>query len=76
MVELSDLARIVGRSVEELEAWRAAGSLADASIDSIEVFEVVLLVEDHYGIEFPEELLNSIDTFDELCHWIGVLRTQ
>lgn len=75
-VEIGELARILGRPVAELQAWMTAQSLADAGLDSIELLELVVIVEDGYGIEFPGELLDSIDSFTELLHWIGVLRTN
>ncbi|MFI5764158.1 MULTISPECIES: phosphopantetheine-binding protein [unclassified Streptomyces] len=37
-------------------------ALAEVGVDSLAVVEMITAIEDHYGIEFPEELL-SPETF-------------
>jgi len=46
---------------------------ADLEIDSVEIFDIVMEIEDIYDISFPVEAASSIDTVRDLVETIGQL---
>ncbi|KCZ87944.1 acyl carrier protein [Hyphomonas johnsonii MHS-2] len=46
---------------------------ADLEIDSVEIFDIVMEIEDIYDISFPVEVASSIDTVRDLVETIGQL---
>jgi len=46
---------------------------ADLEIDSVEIFDIVMEIEDIYDISFPVEAASNIDTVRDLVETIGQL---
>jgi len=46
---------------------------ADLEIDSVEIFDIVMEIEDIYDISFPVEAASGIDTVRDLVETIGQL---
>ena len=65
------LARALSRDVEEVRAWDPAASLRlDLGLDSLDLMQALLVLEHELGRSFPAELLDTIDSVNELSHWI------
>lgn len=44
--------------------------LADLGVDSLDFFEVAMILEDEHGIEIPAERLHAELTLKELCDMV------
>lgn len=53
-------------SIEETTSLRQ-----DLNLDSIDLFEVQLLVEEEYHREIPDEIADEIDTVQDLVNWLN-----
>jgi acyl carrier protein len=42
-------------------------------LDSFKLFEMILYLEDCFGIEFDESIMENIDTMEDLVNYITVL---
>jgi acyl carrier protein len=42
----------------------------DLGADSLEILEITLALNDHFGIELPEAELTSVRTTGDLCRWV------
>ena len=47
--------------------------LNDFSGDSLDIIELVLILEDEYGIEVPEEVAEELDTVQKVYDYINSL---
>jgi acyl carrier protein len=45
-------------------------NLTDQGIDSMDIFTIMLAVQDHYGIQIPDEDIESLRTIDDLAVYI------
>ena len=49
------------------EEWSGRGRLnADLGLDSLDQVEAVVMIEKHYGIEIPDEVLDNVVTVTDL----------
>ncbi|MDU2599556.1 MULTISPECIES: acyl carrier protein [Anaerococcus] len=44
--------------------------LSDLDIDSIDMLDFIMLIEEKYGIEFEEDELDEIETLDDIASLI------
>ena len=56
--ELREIVVTHGKLVKPLAALGDEGDLFSAGLDSLAVVNVMLAIEDSFGIEFPDALLN------------------
>ena len=47
--------------------------ISDFDGDSLDIIELVLIIEDKYGIEVPEEIAEELDTVQKLYDYINSL---
>lgn len=47
--------------------------LTDFGGDSLDIIELVLIIEDKYGIEVPEEVAEELDTVQKVYDYINSL---
>ena len=47
--------------------------IKDFKGDSLDIIELVLIIEDKYGIEVPEEIAEELDTVQKLYDYINSL---
>ena len=47
--------------------------ISDFDGDSLDIIELVLILEDKYGIEVPEEIAEELDTVQKLYDYINSL---
>ncbi len=47
--------------------------IKDFKGDSLDIIELVLILEDKYGIEVPEEIAEELDTVQKLYDYINTL---
>jgi acyl carrier protein len=47
--------------------------LTDFNGDSLDIIELVLILEDEYGIEVPEEIAEELDTVQKVYDYINSL---
>lgn len=45
-------------------------NLTDQGIDSMDIFTIMLAVQDHYGIQIPDEDIESLRTIEDLAAYI------
>ena len=50
--------------------------VADLEVDSVEVFDLIMEVEDEYAVSFPMELVSEIQTIGELVDTIRRLKSN
>ena len=61
------LISLIARHMEVTEAEvDSEQSLSAIGVDSLEMVEIVILVEDELGITLPDNLLNKIDSLTDL----------
>ena len=51
----------------------STGIVSDLEVDSVAVFDLVMLIEDHYDISIPMEMVSDIKTVGELVNAIRQL---
>ncbi|WP_434572755.1 acyl carrier protein [Pseudomonas sp. Z3-8] len=44
--------------------------LTDQGIDSMDIFTIMLAVQDHYGIQIPDQDIESLRTIDDLAEYV------
>lgn len=42
----------------------------ELNLDEIDLFEALMLVEDEYGVEFPDDVAEKIDTIEQLVSFL------
>jgi acyl carrier protein len=45
-------------------------NLTDQGIDSMDMFTIMLAIQDHYGIQIPDEDIENLRTIDDLAIYI------
>jgi len=45
-------------------------NLTDQGIDSMDIFTIMLAVQDHYGIQIPDQDIESLRTIDDLAEYV------
>jgi acyl carrier protein len=56
--------------VEEEEVTLEASLIDDLGVDSLEIFEIVMSLEEEFGIEIPNEDIENIKTTGEIVRYI------
>ncbi|KYH34867.1 acyl carrier protein [Clostridium tepidiprofundi DSM 19306] len=56
--------------VDEEEVKLEANLIDDLGVDSLEIFEIVMSLEDEFGIEIPNEDIEGIKTVKEIVDYI------
>ncbi len=62
------IAKQIGVEVEELNA--SASLTDDLGIDSLEIFEIVMSLEEEFDIEIPNEDIENIKTVEEISRYV------
>lgn len=65
--EVIDKAEVLG-DVSEI---KSDVSLAEQGIDSLDVVNVYLLLEEKFNIKIPDEDLNKVTTIDEIIEYVN-----
>ncbi len=62
------LAKQLRVDVEKIE--RSADVMEDLGADSLDIVEILMIVEEQFGIAVPEEEFPNLRTVGELCDYI------
>lgn len=54
----------------DVESMNGADSLKDAGVDSLESMSLFLALEEKFGVKFPDEDIDSLDTFDSIISYM------
>jgi len=55
----------------DVDGFNSNNSFSDNGIDSLDIFTVLLKIEDDLGIKVPDSDLDNINTVDELITYIN-----
>lgn len=72
MAELTEVVSLIVKHLEQTlddppELSASSTLLEDAQLDSMQSFEMVAALEDHYGIEIPFEALQNVKTIEDVA---------
>ncbi len=69
---LNDLKEIIVEqlNVDESEITESASFKEDLGADSLDLFELVMAIEEKYDIEIPSEELNNLVTVDDVINYL------
>jgi acyl carrier protein len=56
--------------VEESESTMDTNLMKDLSADSLDAVEIIMAIEDEYGIEIPDEEAETIQTVADLVRFV------
>ncbi len=56
--------------VDESEITMETNLMKDLSADSLDAVEIIMAIEDEYGIEIPDEEAESIQTVQDLVRFV------
>ena len=56
--------------VEESEITMETNLMMDLSADSLDAVEIIMAIEDEYGIEIPDEEAENIQTVQDLVKFV------
>ena len=59
--------------ISEDDVKPGSSFITDFSGDSLDIIELVLILEDEYGIEVPEEIAEDLDTVQKVYDYINSL---
>lgn len=62
------LAKQLRVEVEKIE--KSADVMEDLGADSLDIVEILMIVEEQFGITVPEEELANLRTVEDLCGYI------
>lgn len=62
------IAKQIGVEVEELNV--SASLTDDLGIDSLEIFEIVMSLEEEFDVEIPNEDIENIKTIQEISNYV------
>lgn len=57
-------------SVEEDEITLDSNIIDDLGADSLDLVDMAMTVEDEFGIELPEEMLEKVQTVEDIINYI------
>ena len=57
-------------SVEEDEITLDSNIIDDLGADSLDLVDMAMTVEDEFGIELPEEMLEKVQTVEDVINYI------
>lgn len=64
------IADVMSFSVEEVAPEK---TMKDMNVDSLDMLDIVTSLEDHYGIEIPDDALDSIKTVEDAVNYLDKL---
>lgn len=59
-------------SISESEV-APAKTMADLNVDSLDMLDIVTSLEDHYGIEIPDDAIDAIETVEDAVNYLDKL---
>ncbi len=62
--------RIIDDFLEPVEGWSLTSSFADLGSDSLAMMEVIMEVEDSFGIEVSDEIVETLQTPKDLINFL------
>jgi len=71
-VSASDIRTIIEGSniVKNMSSLQDGTTFRDAGVDSLDVFSILLAVEEHYGIKIPDEELDSLNCIEAIASYL------
>lgn len=57
-------------SVEEDEITLSSNIIDDLGADSLDLVDMAMTVEDEFGVELPEEMLEKVQTVEDIINYI------
>ena len=57
-------------SVEEDDITMDTHLMKDLEADSLDAVEIIMAIEDEYGIEIPDEVAEKFQTVGDLVHYV------
>ncbi|MBQ4576219.1 MAG: acyl carrier protein [Firmicutes bacterium] len=57
-------------SVEEDDVTMDTHLMKDLEADSLDAVEIIMAIEDEYGIEIPDEVAEKFQTVGDLVHYV------
>ena len=57
-------------SVEEDEITLDSNIIDDLGADSLDLVDMAMTVEDEFGVELPEEMLEKVQTVEDIINYI------
>ena len=57
-------------SVEEDDITMDTHLMKDLEADSLDAVEIIMVIEDEYGIEIPDEVAEKFQTVGDLVHYV------
>ena len=68
---LEKIAEIVKEQLNtDMEITEATSSKHDLGADSLDIFELVMALEEEYGIEIPSEDLENVNTVGDVINYL------
>ena len=61
---------VMGLSDEEVAPEK---TMKDMNVDSLDMLDIVTSLEDHYGIEIPDDALDCIKTVEDAVNYLDKL---
>lgn len=62
---------VEGLGVDASEVVESASFKNDLGADSLDLFELVMAMEEEFGVEIPTEELEKLDTVGDVLKYIG-----
>ena len=70
MTTEENVRRIMDEFLEPPEGWSLTTSFADLGSDSLAMMEVIMEVEDSFGIEVSDEIVETLQTPKDLINFL------
>ena len=71
MTTEENVRRIIDDYLEPAEGWSLTSSFADLGSDSLAMMEVIMEVEDSFGIEVSDEIVETLQTPKDLINFLN-----
>ena len=70
MTTEENVRRIIDDYLEPAEGWSLTSSFADLGSDSLAMMEVIMEVEESFGIEISDEIVETLQTPKDLINFL------
>ena len=70
MTTEENVRRIVDEFLEPAKGWSLTSSFADLGSDSLAMMELIMEVEDSFGIEVSDEIFETLQTPKDLINFL------
>ncbi|MEG1560309.1 MAG: acyl carrier protein [Clostridia bacterium] len=60
-------------AIDEARVVKSANLVSDLKADSLDIMELVMDIEQEYGIDIPDELLPTISTVGDIVDYLNKL---